>query len=218
MSEIDVFQDLNMMGPEESRAEVRRAFAEAAVAPWSYDAEGSEESSTRGFTEDGLLLFQRQKDDRLPAARLVLWSEETGFSVPNIVPADIGELSTDQYNALLVEFARLVAEPVAARFGWHVALTAPAQGLEDWLDEEAAAALRRFSTLANKSTGASHPLDQRRWFDFIIATHRGGKDIGPDRLSRWLHEVDGWDEDSAHRLAGDYETSRALLDREAETR
>src|SRR3546814_11423754 len=84
--------------------------------------------------------------------------------------------------------------------------------------EESAAALRRFSAAANKATGASHPLDQRRWFDFIISAHRSGKDIGTDRLARWLHEVEGWDEDSAHRLAGEYERCQELLDREAETR
>src|SRR3546814_8731568 len=77
---------------------------------------------------------------------------------------------------------------------------------------------RSFSAAANKATGASHPLDQRRWFDFIISAHRSGKDIGTDRLARWLHEVEGWDEDSAHRLAGEYERCKELLDREAETR
>src|SRR3546814_3953965 len=80
--------------------------------------------------------------------------------------------------------------PVAERFGWQVSTTSPTQGLDDWLDEESAAALRRFSAAANKATGASHPLDQRRWFDFIISAHRSGKDIGTDRLARWLHAVD----------------------------
>src|SRR3546814_1084339 len=78
-------------------------------------------------------------------------------------------LSTENYNGLLEEFASLIAIPVAERFGWQVSTTSPTQGLDDWLDEESAAALRRFSAAANKATGASHPLDQRRWFDFIIS-------------------------------------------------
>src|SRR3546814_6761369 len=74
----------------------------------------------------------------------------------------MGELSTENYNGLLEEFASLIAIPVAERFGWQVSTTSPTQGLDDWLDEESAAALRRFSAAANKATGASHPLDQRR--------------------------------------------------------
>ena len=52
-------------------------------------------------------------------------------------------------------------------------MTASDQSLEDWISEPAAAALRRFSGAANKSTGASHPSDQARWFAFIVAMHRG---------------------------------------------
>src|SRR3546814_15702568 len=108
--------------------------------------------------------------------------------------------------------------PVAERFGWQVSTTSPTQGLDDWLDEESAAALRRFSAAANKATGASHPLDQRRWFDSIISTHRPGKDIGTERPARWLHEVAGWGDDSPHSLQGDYEPITAIHIRGAETR
>lgn len=76
---------------------------------------------------------------------------------------------------------------------------------------DATVKLRRFSGAANKSTGASHPSDERRWFDFIVAVHRAGDKLDAARLARWLHEAEGWDEDSAHKLAGNYETSLALL-------
>src|SRR3546814_2938314 len=82
------------------------------------------------------MIFERAEDGRFPAARLVLWPETTGFSVPNIVPVEMGELSTENYNGLLEEFASLIAIPVAERFGWQVSTTSPTQGLDDWLDEE----------------------------------------------------------------------------------
>ena len=86
------------------------------------------------------------------------------------------------------------------------------------MSKDAATALRHFSALANKSAGASHPLDQRRWFDFIIAVHRAHDDVGTDRLARWLHEVEGWTQETAHDLAGEFERGLALLTREVETR
>src|SRR3546814_4082931 len=61
------------------------------------------------------MIFERAEDGRFPAARLVLWPETTGFSVPNIVPVEMGELSTENYNGLLEEFASLIAIPVAER-------------------------------------------------------------------------------------------------------
>ena len=65
---------------------------------------------------------------------------------------------------------------------------------------------------------SSHPMDERRWFDFIIAVHRSGKRVGTDHLARWLEDVEGWDERSANKLASEFERGMALLEREAETR
>src|SRR3546814_21118383 len=103
-------------------------------------------------------------------------------------------LSTENYNGLLEEFASLIAMPVAERFGWQVSTTSPTQGLDDWLDEESAAALRRFSAAANQATGSRHPPAQRRWFDFLISAPRSGQDTGPALLSRWLPQVAGRDQ------------------------
>lgn len=218
MSALTVYQDLVITGPEDTRQNVRIALIESASKPWHFDKEGSAKAESRAIVDDGLMIFEREHDEILPMARLVLWPETTGFSVPNIVPAEIGELTMIHYNALLQDFADAVAKPVARRFGWTVSITSAQQSLEDWLDETAATALRRFSAAANKSTGASHPADERRWFDFILAVHRGGRQIGTDRLARWLHEIEGWDEDSSHKLAGEFERSVALLLRDAETR
>ena len=122
-----------------------------------------------------------------------------------------GSLTFAQYNAVLADFIARIAAPVTAQFGFTISTTEPRQTLDDWLSPDAALKLKRFSGAANKSTGASHPLDERRWFDFLVAVHRSGDKPGADRLARWLHEVDGWDEDSAHNLAGDFETALALL-------
>ena len=103
--------------------------------------------------------------------------------------------------------------PVAPRFGYRIDATEACQNLEDWTSAEAAQKLRVFSAAANKSTGVSHPMDQRRWFDFVIAVHESRKTIGTDLLIRWLHEIEGWDEESAHELAGQYETALSLLQR-----
>ena len=131
----------------------------------------------------------------------------------NIVPIDVSELGIAQYNAILTDFIERIVRPVAPRFDYRIDATEACQNLEDWTSAEAARKLRVFSAAANKSTGVSHPMDQRRWFDFVIAVHESRKTIGTDLLIRWLHEIEGWDEESAHELAGQYETALSLLQR-----
>lgn len=218
MSGINVFQDLVLSGPDASRDALAAALQQEATSPWRYDAEGSAKAERNALGDKGILIFERSVADNLPAARLVLWPQDGGYYVPNVTPVQIGELTISEYNAVLADFAEAVAKPIARRFGFTVSMTSANQNLEDWLTPEAAIALRRFSGAANKSTGASHPMDERRWFDFIIAVHRTGKRIGSDYLARWLREVEGWDERSAHNLAAEFERGIALLDRDIETR
>ncbi|SMF53160.1 hypothetical protein SAMN06265365_1183 [Tistlia consotensis] len=218
MSGINVFQDLVLTGPDSSRDALAAALKQEAASPWHFDAEGSASAERNAVGDKGILIFERSPADDLPAVRLVLWPQDGGYYVPNVTPVQTSKLTVSEYNAVLADFAETVAKPIARRFGFTVSTTSANQNLEDWLTPEAAIALRRFSGAANKSTGASHPMDERRWFDFIIAVHRTGKRIGSDYLARWLHEVEGWDEQSAHTLVAEFERGIALLARDVETR
>lgn len=208
---LEVFQDMAIRGPIAKRPELREALIAAAIEPWRVDLERSAEVARNAVTPEDVVLFRRDAGQNHPAAGLTLWGTEDGYYVPNIVPLEMGSLTFAQYNAVLADFIARIAAPVTAQFGFTISTTEPRQTLDDWLSPDATLKLKRFSGAANKSTGASHPSDQRRWFDFLIAVHRGGDKPGADRLARWLHEVDGWGEDSAHRLAGDFETAIDLL-------
>lgn len=217
MSSVPVFQDLVLSGLDVGREALAAALHEPAL-PWRYNAEQSFQAERNALGVKGILIFERDASDGLPAARLVLWPRDSGYFVPNITPAQTSQLTIAEYNAVLVDFAQTVAKPIGRRFGFTVAISSAVKSLEDWLTPEAAASLRRFSSAANKSTGASHPLDERRWFDFIIAVHRTEKRIASDHLARWLNQVEGWDEQSAQELAAEFERGIGLLDRDTETR
>lgn len=208
---IEVFSDLYLRGPTANKTALREALIAMPAGPWRYDADRSEEIRRNAGSSEDLLAFRHDRDGELPAAGLTLWSRDDGYYVPNIVPVEVGELSRSVYNALLRDFADRIARPAAAAHGFTVEVTSGEQGLDDWGPPEVAMALRRFSGAANKSTRASHPMDQQRWFAFVLAAHRARADLDPDRLARWLQASEGWDEDSAHELAGDYERARALL-------
>ncbi|MFC4292726.1 hypothetical protein ACFOWX_09910 [Sphingorhabdus arenilitoris] len=208
---IEVFQDMRIQGPLEKRSDLRLALIAAAIAPWRFDLEKSDQVARNAGTSEDVLLFRCEASTNHPAAGLTLWGIPEGYYVPNIVPMQNGSLSFSQYNAVLQSFLVCVVQPIVEKFGFEVSITKPSQDIDDWLSLNAATKLRRFSGAANKSTGASHPMDKRRWFDFIIAVHRNGEDLGSDRLARWLHEIEGWDEETAHDLAGDFENALTLL-------
>jgi hypothetical protein len=207
---IEVFQDLSIVGPESKRTELRQALVEAAAAPWKHGQDAEKDLSRMARGED-IIVFQREADSRLPAAGLTLWAREAGYEITNIVPKKMGQLTYAQYNALLQEFDRSIAKPAASKTGFAVNVSAPRQTLEQWVSPEAAKALEAFSDAANKSTGSSHPLDQKRWLRFLILSHHSEKKVDGDRLRRWLIEVDGWDEDHALKLVIEYEFALDLL-------
>lgn len=163
--------------------------------------------------EDDALAFERSATPGYEAAALVLVATSDGMEVANIVPRETSELSHRAYNAVLEDFAITIARPAASGIGFRVEVSNSTKQLDDELPPEVAESLRRFSVLANKSTGASHPLDRDRWFDFIILAHRVNASLDASMLARWLSECDGWPDRVAHDLAGEYERSRALLAR-----
>lgn len=209
---LDVFQDLHLRGPASASATLHRALKDNAVGPWRYAAE--KEEQLRALGEQGTALaFERAATPGFYAAGLVLVSASDGMEVANIVPREISELGYRAYNATLEDFAERVARPAARIAGYRVDLSRSTLQLDDEVPLNVGEALRRFSALANKSTGASHPLDRDRWFDFIILAHRSGARLDASTLARWLSESEGWPEDEARDLAGEYERARELLAR-----
>jgi len=208
---VEVFQDLKLLGPENRRSELRIAIIDFASPPWRFDLERSQEIAKNSTLKADVLAFRRDKSDDLPAASLTLWETDGGYYVPNVVPVEYGQLNYAQYNKILNDFLEKIILPTAPLFGFRIETTPDHQNLEDWISKETANRLRTFSAAANKSTGASHPMDQKRWFEFIISAHRNNADLDTERLARWLNEVENWDEESAYRLAGNYENARQLL-------
>ncbi|MFZ2393899.1 hypothetical protein [Rhodoferax sp.] len=209
---LDIFQDLYLRGPTSAVAALRQALKDRATPPWRYATEKEEQLRELGEEGDALA-FERAVTPGFEAAGLVLIADDDGLKVANIVPRELSELTHRAYNAILADFASEVARPAAMDAGYSVVMSNSTLQLENVVSPAVAEALRRFSVLANKSTGASHPLDRDRWFDFILLAHRENAQLDASVLARWLSESEGWFEDCARDLAGEYERSRSLLTR-----
>lgn len=206
-----VFQNLHLMG-RSSASSIRESILAQVHQPWRHDLELEEDMHMSASDGEDVIVLVRAAFDDIDESGMVLWQEKNSYKVSNIVPRNVSELGIEKYNAILQDFVARIAEPAARPGSFDIDLTSPKQTLEDWLTVEPATALRRFSKLANKSTGAVHPMDRARWYAFLIATHRASKQLDSDQLKRWLVEVDGWSSEKAYELAVDYEFGLGLLE------
>ncbi|MDJ0448819.1 hypothetical protein [Methylocystis sp. JR02] len=209
--EMLVFQDLVLRANRGSLQAVRTALLDHTAAPWKHADEREKEISVHSAPGHDVVAFTREKGDGIEAVGLLLWSEGASYKVTNIVPRDVGELGFEAYNAALQDFVSRVVEPARQVASFQIAITPERQSLNDWVSSDMAEALSRFSSLANKSTGSSHPLDRQRWFAFLFLAHRSSEPLDTDRLMRWLVEVENWPEEKAHDLAIQYEFGLDLL-------
>jgi len=207
-----VFRDLFFRGDSErllaTMEEVERQLADG----WSRDAETEGNLRTMALRGEPTYCFACEQREHRPAAVVFVTQKEPGlFYVPNVVPRDRRELSHDEYNEILAEFCNRFVRPAADRTGVRIELTDTQADLGSWLSPTAAQKLRTFSAAANRSTGSSHPCDQDRWMDFIVASHRDGSRLDAHTLRRWLIEVENWPAEVAQRLALEYEFGREVL-------
>jgi hypothetical protein len=176
---------------------------------WTRDA-GREKELARHRDPGSLVVLKIDTKTGLPAARLYLFFQATLAKVTNIVPHERSELSRVEYNGILLSF-HAIADPIAQKLGLEIRLTSDQENIADSMSARAMKALREFSGLANKSTGASHPLDHARWLKFLIFAHRDDAQLDPETLIRWFIEEDEWYEDQADKLGISYEFARELL-------
>lgn len=215
---VQVFQDLYLRHPMGSKT-IRGTLLQAASSRWIHSARKEENiRDTAGGHLADVIAFDRTATEGLPGVTLWMFEDGEGYKVSNVVPINQGQLDVSGYNAALVDFASTVVSPIIKSSGIELVLTSADQTIEDWTDPSTASALKRFSSLANKSTGRAHPLDEERWLDFIIAAHRSGRPLESEQLSRWLIEVERWSDEIAYELASDYSMGMDLLNRYDHTR
>ncbi|SDA60787.1 MULTISPECIES: hypothetical protein [unclassified Janthinobacterium] len=208
-SSLEVFQDLYIYVHKAERGKLAEALISHAKSPWNHVSDAPIEQQDQGE----IILMERSETLGTPSARIMLWPTEVGYIVSNVVPTSLGSLTIGLYNQILQEFLMLVASPAAISIGCSATLSAATQSITDWFDAHTSHAFTRFSNLANKSTGASHPKDAERWIDFIISAHRNESKADTDLLFKWLYEVEQFPQEIAHDLASDYAFSRDLLQR-----
>ena len=205
---IEVFQDLTLTSPDGQRPALRDALHRNATLPWRHAEERERQFPN---TSPEFLVFQRAPGDNLAASGLTLCGREDGYEVVNIVPLEADELGVSGYNDILNDFIERVVGPASQELEFQLGVTPRKQTITDWTSDEVASALHMFSVCANKSTGAGHPADRKRWFEFLRAAHAANTKLDAELLGRWLVEAEDWPPEIAYDLVDRYQYSMDLL-------
>jgi len=201
--------DLHGISPEEF-GDVAESSASAG---WARDRTKDEELKRTGG--GAWFTFTLSGHNILPSAFLFVTPKKPGgvLYVSNIISPARDRLNYDEYNQILQSFADSVLVSLRNQKLIDFSLRGTDIDLSALLPHDVFEKLRRFSALANKKTGSSHPLDQERWMDFLIASNESGVELDSNTLARWLVEVEGWEGEQASHLAEEYQFGRGLLQR-----
>lgn len=201
-------RDLTLKGAEEELDQVVEKIESLLTDGWTRDRELERKVPNK-------VVFRCTESEQRRGAAVWLSSSAKGTrNVSNVTPSkETGRhsLSDQEYNEIVSEFYDRFVVPATAGTSVEPVLGKAARQLEDYLSPGTADLLRDFSDNANPSTGASHPSDEIRWHEFVIAAHREGAELSASTLRIWLMEHGEWDQEGADDLAVLYDYERDLL-------
>jgi hypothetical protein len=203
-----IYGDLVIRGSQQALKEFIAALEPRLTGGWTRHYKREAEVSKAALGR--MYCFACTADGARPASELWVATRSDGsLYVSNILAQEFSSLTYDQYNLILSDFYERCAQPAAKAVGIAVELGNPDPTLEDFLSANTAGLLRNFSALANRSI--LHPLDRKRWNEFLAAAYREGAKLEPSMLQRWLIEEEKWPEDEAISLSIEYAHARDLL-------
>ena len=130
----------------------------------------------------------------------------------NIVPTNVGSLDYSEYNAILDSFYDECVKQYIQSTNLNVKISSDKLNIEELVGKETYKALVLWESSCNKTTGNTHPMDFKRWANFVIKAHKKSPNFTSDILERWLEESQMWgDDEIITRLVLDYEYSLNLL-------
>jgi hypothetical protein len=203
------FRDLKLIGSASEQERLISLIEQQLSKGWTRDREREAELKSRSGYD--YVNFICSETLSRPAAVLSFIADENGYLyVCHIVSKAHGQLEKDSYNSILEEFVTQFVEPAAKGLDIQILTTPGERTIDNSMSPELSQLLKRFSAAANKSSGGTHPLDERRFFDFIVQAHNERALLNETEL-RGLLVDDGWFSRYAEELSSKYLFGRDLL-------
>lgn len=139
---------------------------------------------------DTLAVYVQEKD--LIYSRVILCTKDNFVSIINIVPmpeSGVSHIVISEYNKLLNYYRDRVFREIAQKYGNKIK-----ENTEDYtLSETIPLSFKTLEIWLDNFPLSGHPLDEQRWFDFVIALHKNNETISISDFEKYLEEEQGWD-------------------------
>lgn len=205
------YRELSIEIPEGRLDSFLEAMSTVKSKYWSRDREVERQVYPGEKKGEKHICFVHKGGRSVPDARLWLNYIDECLKVTNILPMAASSLDLDSYNKLISKFCREIAKPAGQNVEARIRLSGERISLQREMPLQAYKYLEVFSSTANMSTGIMHPLDEHKWFDFVIELHRSGSTLSGQLLEKWLVDEVGWKESVALELSEKLEYSLDLL-------
>lgn len=131
--------------------------------------------------------------------------------VSNITPNKSGQLTFHQYNSIIDKFyEEIIEKNIIPEF--DVNFSKDEITINDLADKTTISKLKSWIDSSNHSTLNTHPLDFKKWCDFIFTSHNNQSTLTASQLEKYLIEdVKIYDEDLVSKIVLEYEYSLDLL-------
>ncbi|WP_439395187.1 hypothetical protein ACRQ5Q_39450 [Bradyrhizobium sp. PMVTL-01] len=207
---LEVFRNFEITGDQAKFTNFLSQLSKSLPSGWKRNANREKEIRHASAKDARTFVFSIAPQGERPAANLFLMRSAHSVRITNVVPVEYGKLSKSQYNSFIDEFSRAAA-PIAESMGLDATVTSGQLDVRTLLGDSTFRALKAFSQMANRTTGATHPLDRGRWLDFLILQHIEGARLDGDILTRWFIEEERWPDSEAYDLGSQFEFARELL-------
>jgi hypothetical protein len=203
------YQDLTIEGASEN-LDAFMDFLTKSLEGWTRNVD--REKELQHGTGMKYIIIRTPPNSGLPDANIALYKDERSqkYRVANIVPVEMGSLSKEQSNSILQAFYAECIRDNISKFELQACISNEYITSRDVLSETNAELLHRFSVVANKSTGSSHPCDGRRWRDFITSSFNSEQILDSGILFGLLLDEE-WPEEQANELVCEYEAAMDVL-------
>lgn len=149
----------------------------------------------------------------LPLSRLIIVASknEQKVDIVNIVPSKKSGLSSldyTQYNTILDTFKEDVFIEIKNKYSNEIE-----ENNEDYtIQEIIPKSFEKLNSWLSMYPLSGHPLDEHRWFDFLIALRKNDESLSVSDFSKYIEEQYGWSEEDLQRFELKYEEQIDLLE------
>ena len=153
------------------------------------------------------------KNEKLPYSRIIICTNDDTNTVKiiNIVPlaeSGVSQIEPPEYNQILGIFRDKVFTGIKNRDGNEFQETPENYTINDIIPLSA--------PVLNAWLGgfplSRHPLDEKRWYDFVIALHQNKEQLSSEIFENYIRENYNWDENDIEEFSSNLVSQLDLLE------